>query len=161
MELRRVILVQHPAERMYDLIEGAEHYPAFVPWCTHATVLERNEAVVAATLAIDWHGVRFDLSTRNRKHRPRWLEFAFTQGPFREFRGEWHLKPLGSAGCRVDFSLRYELASELLTRAARPGVERIAETIVEAFVSRADRLGARIPAPAPVEPAGALPPRVP
>ena len=58
MEVHRVLLVQHPAERMYDLIEGAEHYPEFLPWCSKATVLERNESVVAATIGIDWHGHR-------------------------------------------------------------------------------------------------------
>jgi ribosome-associated toxin RatA of RatAB toxin-antitoxin module len=152
MNVRRVVLVQHPAERMYDLIEGAEHYPAFLPWCARATVLERNDLVVAATIGIDWHGVRFEITTRNNKRRPEWLEVVLTHGPFRDFRGEWQLKPLGRDGCRIDFVLHYRFASEVLERAASGALERMADTFVDAFVRRADQLCDRIPALAPVVP---------
>jgi ribosome-associated toxin RatA of RatAB toxin-antitoxin module len=145
MEVRRVVLVEHPADRMYDLIEGAEHYPAFLPWCARATILERTDTVVAATIGIDWHGLRFDIITRNRKRRPEWLEVVLERGPFRQFRGEWQLKPLGSIGCRIDFVLRYEFASEIVGRAAGPTIERVANRMVDAFVHRADALGERIP----------------
>ena len=150
MEVRRVVLVEHPVERMYDLIEGAEHYPAFLPWCARAKVLERNESVVAATIGIEWHGVGFEITTRNRKRRPEWLEFALERGPFRNFGGEWQLKPLGSSGSRIDFVLHYEFASDVLGRAAGVAFERIANTMVDAFVQRADELGEAIPALAPV-----------
>ena len=43
MEARRSVLVAHSAERMFDLIEAAEHYPAFLPWCARATVLQRDD----------------------------------------------------------------------------------------------------------------------
>jgi ribosome-associated toxin RatA of RatAB toxin-antitoxin module len=146
MDVRRMVLVQHPAERMYDLIEGAEHYPAFLPWCARATVLERDESVVAATIGIDWHGVRFEIATRNRKRRPEWLEFTLTRGPFRRFHGEWLLRKLGDSGCRIDFALHYEFASDMLAHAASPAFERIANTMVDAFVRRADQVGDAIPA---------------
>ena len=145
MDIRRVLLVRHPAERMYDLIEGAEHYPEFLPWCAKATVLERNESVVAATIGVDWHGVRFEFTTRNRKRRPDRLELALESGPFRRFRGEWLLKPLGAEGCRIDFALQYEFASEILGRVASPVFERITNSLVDAFVYRADQLGDGIP----------------
>jgi ribosome-associated toxin RatA of RatAB toxin-antitoxin module len=150
MEVRRVVLVEHPVERMYDLIEGAEHYPVFLPWCARATVLERSESVVAATIGIEWHGVGFEITTRNRKRRPEWLEFALERGPFQNFHGEWQLKPLGPSGSRIDFVLHYEFASDMLGRAAGLAFERIANTMVDAFVQRADELGEAIPALAPV-----------
>ena len=147
-----MLLVQHPAERMYDLIEGAEHYPEFLPWCAKATVLERNDLVVAATIGIDWHGIRFEFTTRNRKRRPEWLELALEKGPFRRFRGEWLLKPLGADGCKIDFALHYEFASDLLGRVATPVFERITNALADAFVHRADQLGERIPALSQVSP---------
>ena len=53
------------------------------------------------------------------------------------FVGEWKLLPLGSLGCRIDFSLRYELAlhSEKL---AGPLIDRAANQMVDAFVRRAE-----------------------
>jgi ribosome-associated toxin RatA of RatAB toxin-antitoxin module len=152
MEVRRLLLVTHPAERMFDLIEGAEHYPAFLPWCASATVTERSDEIVAADIRVDWHGVRFDFATRNLKRRPRWMGVHLAQGPFREFEGEWQLTPLGEEGCRVAFLLRYDFDNPLLRRVAGHVFERITNTLVDAFVARADSLGAAIPSPQAVMP---------
>jgi ribosome-associated toxin RatA of RatAB toxin-antitoxin module len=153
MEVRRLLLVPHPAERMYDLIEGAEHYPAFLPWCGAATVLERTDEEVAARVTVEVRGVRFQFVTRNRKRRPTWMGLGLEEGPFRRFDGEWNLAPLGDAGCRIDFVLRYDFENALMRRVAGAVFERITSTLVDAFVARADALGDRIPKPLPVGPA--------
>jgi len=152
MHVRRTLLVAHPAERMYDLIEGAEHYPAFLPWCAAATILERNDDVVAARVAVEVRGVRLQFVTRNRKRRPGWMGLALDEGPFARFEGEWRLKPLGADGCRIDFALDYDFERALLRSVASAVFDRITNTLVDAFVARADALGAAIPAVAPVAP---------
>ena len=153
MEVRRLLLVPHPAERMYDLIEGAEHYPAFLPWCGAATILWRNDDEVAARVTVEVRGVRFQFVTRNRKRRPTWMGLGLEEGPFRRFDGEWNLVPLGDSGCRIDFVLRYDFENAVMRRVAGAVFERITSTLVEAFVARADALGDRIPTPLPVPPA--------
>jgi ribosome-associated toxin RatA of RatAB toxin-antitoxin module len=157
MHVRRTLLVTHPAERMYDLIEGAEHYPAFLPWCASATILERSDDVVAARVTVEVRGVRFGFVTRNRKRRPEWMGLALDEGPFSRFEGEWRLTPLGAEGCRIDFALDYDFERALMRSVASAVFERITNTLVDAFVARADALGAAIPrvepfAPAPLEP---------
>ena len=137
MEVHKTALVGHSAENMFDLIEAAEHYPAFLPWCAGATVLERNDSVVVARIAVNYHGVKFDFTTRNPKRRPEWMAVDLEQGPFRRFAGDWHLKPLDNAGCKVEFSLRYDFASPVLARVAGPVFDRLANTLVDAFVARA------------------------
>jgi ribosome-associated toxin RatA of RatAB toxin-antitoxin module len=152
MEVRRTLLVPHPAERMFDLIEAAEHYPQFLPWCRDARILERDESVVAAALVLDLRGVRLELATRNPKRRPEWMAIRLVRGPFRRFEGEWQLTPLTAEGCRVEFSLRYDFDSTVVRRLAGPVFDRIADTLVDAFVARADRVYAR---PGPQTPPGA------
>ena len=139
MDIDKLILVPHPAERMFDLIEAAERYPAFLPWCAGATILERDENVVRAIITVDWHGVRFSLTTRNPKRRPEWMAIHLEDGPFRRFEGEWRLRPLSAAGCRIDFRLGYDFDGAVMRRLARPVFDRIADTLVDAFVARADR----------------------
>jgi len=129
--------------RMFDVIEAAEHYPAFLPWCVGATILERDEGVVRAIIAIDWRGVRSSLTTRNPKRRPEWRAMHLEDGPFRRFEGEWTLRPLSAAGCRVDFRLGYDFAGAVMRRATRPVFDQIADTLVDAFVARADREAGR------------------
>ena len=154
MEIRKEMLVGWPAYAMFDLIEQAENYPAFLPWCASATILERSDDVVAAALAVDYRGVKFGFSTRNPKRRPEWLQVQLVSGPFRRFEGEWQLVPLGDAGCRVVFMLRYEFDSTVMQRLASPVFDRIADTLLDALVTHADRrFAVTPPVPLPLPPA--------
>ena len=140
MEARRSVLAAHPAERMFDLIEAAEHYPAFLPWCASSTVLQRDDAVVVARLQVAYLGARFEFTTRNPKRRPEWMAIGLEQGPFQRFEGHWNLKPLSSWGCRIDFALSYDFNSSLMGSLASPVFHRITDTLVDAFIQRADRV---------------------
>ena len=138
--MRRTALVEHPVEAMFDLIEGAERYPEFLPWCAGATILWRDDGMVRAHIDVAWHGLRFRMTTRNPKRRPEWLAFELEQGPFRRFEGEWHLRPLTPAACKVELAMRYELGGPLVQYVAAAASDRVVGAFVDAFVTRADRL---------------------
>jgi ribosome-associated toxin RatA of RatAB toxin-antitoxin module len=163
MDVRKTVLVGHPAERMFDVIEAAEHYPDFLPWCARAVIVARDTAEVVADLAVDYHGIRFGFRTRNPKRRPTWMAIHLERGPFRRFEGAWDLTPLSADGCRVDFALHYDFASTAMAKLARPVFDRIASTLVDRFVARVDAVdAARMPpapaiAPRAAEPPGAAP----
>jgi ribosome-associated toxin RatA of RatAB toxin-antitoxin module len=154
LEFKRSVLVPHTAEDMFDLIEHAEAYPQFLPWCVGATVFERSEDWVAARLDFSYLQFRFGFQTRNAKHRPEWLKVRLVEGPFRRFQADWHLKPIGDQGCRIDFDVAYEISDGLLDRLARPAVERVSRSMVNAFMKRAEltlpvgAAASRTPAPA-------------
>lgn len=149
MNIKKSVLVPHPAESMFDLIEAAEHYPLFMPGCRAAEILERTDTVVAARLTLRQAGISLELETRNPKQRPTWMEVRLQRGPFRHFLGEWRLTPLNASACRIDFTLSYELEG-VAGRIAAPVFARIADNMVDAFVNRAARvLPASPPSPAP------------
>ncbi len=147
MDVRKTVLVTHSAEEMFDVIEAAEHYPAFLPWCAGATIVERSDAEVVADIEVDFHGVRFGFRTRNPKRRPEWMAIHLERGPFRHFGGTWNLAPLAVDGCRIDFALSYDFESTPMARLARPVFDRIANTLVDRFVVRADAVCVRSPVP--------------
>ena len=149
MDVRKTVLVGHSAERMFDLIEACEHYPDFLPWCSGATVVARDENTVVADITVNYHGVRFDFRTRNPKRRPYSMTIHLERGPFRHFDGVWDLTPLSVDGCRIDFALRYDFDSTAMARIARPVFDRIANTLVDRFVARADQVHAAGGAVAP------------
>jgi ribosome-associated toxin RatA of RatAB toxin-antitoxin module len=140
MDVRKTVLVAHSAAQMFDLIERAERYPEFLPWCAAATIVERDAGVVAADITVDVHGIRFHFRTRNPKRAPEWMALTLEHGPFHHFEGEWNLRPLGTHGCRIDFVLRYAFKSGIAGKLAAPVFDRIANTLVDAFVTRADHL---------------------
>lgn len=138
MEIKRSVLVPYPREEMFDLIEQAEHYPLFLPWCTAANILERSDDWVAARIDFKYLQVRFGFQTRNPKQRPEWLKVRMVEGPFRRFEADWLLSPLGSQGCRIQFALAYEVSDGILDRVAAHAVELVARSMMDAFVKRAE-----------------------
>ena len=142
MIVRKSALVAFPAEHMFDVIEGAEHYPAFLPWCAGASILSRDESEVAAEITIAFRGVRFRLTTRNPKRRPDFMAILLVRGPFRNFEGEWRLTPLAADACKIEFGLQYEFDQPMMGRLAGPVFDRITNSLVDAFVERARNVGA-------------------
>ena len=153
MEIKRSALVPHSVEGMFDLIEHAEDYPRFVPWCTQAAILERSDDWVAARLEFSYMKIRFGFATRNAKRRPEWLRVRLVEGPFRQFQGDWRLTRLGHLGCKVEFDLTCEVADGLLGRVATPAIEFISRAMLEAFVRRAEETLPIESAPAATGPA--------
>jgi len=139
-EVSRTVLVGHPAARMFELVDGVEDYPLFLPWCGGSSVEARDDTITRATVQIAVHGVKTSFSTANAKHFPESIQLTLVSGPFRSLDGEWRFTDLGGTGCRVEFSLRYQFASRLLERAVGPVFGRIAASLVDAFVQRADKL---------------------
>ena len=151
MEIHRSALVSHSAAHMYTVIEAAEHYPHFVPWCREVEILERNDEVVVARIAIGYRNLSVHFTTRNRKRFPTWMSIGMEHGPFRSFEGEWQLRELDADGCRIDFRLRYELDSSAVARLAAPAMDRIASRLMHAFLARADAVSAPAEADAKVD----------
>jgi ribosome-associated toxin RatA of RatAB toxin-antitoxin module len=140
VNVRRSALIPRSAGDVFDMIEAAEHYPAFMPWCSRVVILERTDDLVAATLTLRFGGVQFDLTTRNPKRRPDWLNVRLDRGPFRRFDGDWRVTPLALEACKVEFDLHYEFAGVLVDRAAGRLFDGIADRIIDAFAQRAERL---------------------
>jgi len=140
LEIRKSALIGHSATSMFDLIEAAEHYPEFLPWCANAVILERDPSVVKARITIDYHGLRFDLTTRNPKQRPHWMKVHLEQGPFRRFEGEWQVVELGAYACRIEFTLRYEFDNAVVGILAGGVFDGVANTLVDAFAQRAQQV---------------------
>jgi ribosome-associated toxin RatA of RatAB toxin-antitoxin module len=138
VEINRSVLVPYSAEAMFDLIEQAEWYPSFLPWCTAAEILERREDWVAARLEFSYLSLRFAMRTGNPKRRPEWLQVRLVEGPFKQFHGDWHLVPLADQGCKVSFDLSYLPSERFCDRFAKAALDRIFGSVVEAFVKRAE-----------------------
>ena len=150
MIVRRSALVAQPATHLFDLIEAAEDYPRFLPWCAGASIVSRDERMVSADIRVRWGGMNFEMRTRNPKQRPEYMAIHLERGPFRRFEGEWRLTALTPEACKVAFVLDYDFDSAFMTRAAGPMFNRIADTLVDAFVQRALATPVAWPAATPV-----------
>jgi ribosome-associated toxin RatA of RatAB toxin-antitoxin module len=139
-QIRRSVLVAASPERMFELINDVERYPEFVPGCAAAEVLERGEDSLRARLTVGSGALRTTFVTRNRLQAPHAIDMELDEGPLRSLSGKWRLTPVAAGevtGCRVDLDLTFEVQGGLLGLAMGPVIERVAGSLVDAFVARA------------------------
>ena len=137
-QIEKIVLVEHSANEMFSLVDLVEEYPEFLPWCGGTTLIERTDTVTLATIKIDYHGVKQSFTTRNLKEAPAWMHIELQEGPFKHLKGHWHFKALGDSACKIEFRLEYEFSNKILQKLIGPVFTYIANTFVEAFVTRAE-----------------------
>ena len=125
---------------MFALVDAVEAYPQFLPWCSGTDVIHRDEERTRATLHVNYHGAKQSFTTDNAKEPPRHMRVRLVQGPFRVLDGEWRFNPLAENACKVEFRLHYEFSNRILEMLVGPVFSYIANTMVDAFVKRADDL---------------------
>lgn len=138
--VRKSVLLAHPAERIYALVERVEDYPQFLPWCGAARVLERTEHGMVAMLTIAYRGLNQTFTTENTHEPGRSITMRLREGPFSSLSGQWRFVPLAPDACRVEFELDYAFRNAVIAKVVGPVFGHIAQTFVDAFVRRADRM---------------------
>jgi ribosome-associated toxin RatA of RatAB toxin-antitoxin module len=141
--VERSALVGHRAATMYALVDDIESYPRFLPWCRATEVKLRDAERTIATIHIDYRGVRQAFTTENSKQPDESIAMKLVEGPFRQLEGLWQFRPLADDASKVELRLAYQLASPVLARLVGPVFEGIANSMVDAFVRRADAIYAR------------------
>jgi ribosome-associated toxin RatA of RatAB toxin-antitoxin module len=154
-QVKKSVLLWYTPREMYELVTAVERYPEFLPWCNKVEVLERRgETDVTARLHLAYAGVRHAFTTRNLNEPGQSVRMALVDGPFSQLDGLWRFLPLNKPGapategeataCKIAFELNYAFSSGALEAVVSPVFDRIANTFVESFVQRAERLyGAR------------------
>lgn len=138
------VLVPYTPAEMYELVDGVELYPQFLPWCAGSEVHFRDDVTTEATIRIGYMQVRQSFSTVNTKRYPDDMELRLKSGPFRHLEGYWRFKPLGESACKIEFMLHYDFSSTFLEKVLGPVFGHIANSLVDAFVERAEKVyGAR------------------
>jgi len=136
---KSVLIWYSPAE-MYALVTDVAHYPQFLPWCDHATVLSRDESGMTAEIGLSFGGIRQNFTTRNTHQPGERVGVQLVKGPFSKLEGEWLFAPVGDGSqraCKVTLLLNYGFESSTLGKLVGPVFDKIAANLVDAFVKRA------------------------
>jgi ribosome-associated toxin RatA of RatAB toxin-antitoxin module len=156
--VNKSVLIWYSASQMFNLVTDVPSYPQFLPWCDRAQVLESNPpggatggasnaTHVTAQVGISFGAVRQSFTTRNTHsvdaQGVRTVHLQLVQGPFSALQGAWHFTPVGSAAqnaCRVELQLSYDFDSATLAALVGPVFDKIASSLVDAFVKRAEQV---------------------
>jgi ribosome-associated toxin RatA of RatAB toxin-antitoxin module len=138
--IRQGAVVPYTAEQMYELVNGVESYPEFLPWCTAAEVQERSETELTAVLTFEAAGARQSFTTRNRMQPGRRIDVHLVTGPFKYLDGFWEFIPEGAGNCRLRLEMQFEFRNRLVQVALNKAFSMIVNSLVDAFTRRAEQL---------------------
>lgn len=138
--VHKSVLIWYSAAEMFALVTDVASYPQFLPWCDQASVLDETEGGMTAKVGISIAGLSQSFTTRNIHEKDRKVSLTLVDGPFSRLDGHWDFHPLGKGSeraCKVDFTLRYDFDNAALAAMVGPVFDKIAGSLVDAFVKRA------------------------
>lgn len=138
--VKKSALVRHSATEMFDLVSDVEGYPKFLPWCHATELLSRSEDQLCGRIEVARLGVRQVFSTCNKLDPPHYMQIDLMDGPFRKLTGGWTFTPLRADACKVELELDFEFSGRLIDKAFGGIFGQIANSLVDAFVKRADEV---------------------
>ena len=141
--VHKSVLIWYSAEEMFALVTDVARYPEFLPWCDKASVLATDDKGMKAEVGIAFGGIHQTFTTRNDHEPGRRVRMHLVDGPFSRLDGDWKFIPLGAGGqraCKVELELCYGFDSVALATLVGPVFDRIAGSLVDAFVKRAESI---------------------
>jgi len=141
--IQKSVLIWFSPEEMFRLVTDVSRYPEFLPWCNQARVLEEDDQGMTADIGISMAGISPVFTTRNTHVQGSEVHMKLVKGPFSRLDGVWRFSPVGDGtqrACKVELSLNYGFSSPALAAIVGPVFDRIAASLVDAFVKRAERI---------------------
>ena len=136
--IEKSVLIWFSAQEMFNLVVDVDSYPAFLPWCDKTEILEQTPDAMTARIGMAFGGLHKSFTTRNTHVAGRQVQLNLVDGPFKHLHGEWNFVPLGEErACRIEHKLSYSFDS-MFGALVGPVFDRIAATLVDAFVKRAE-----------------------
>ncbi|MDM8559810.1 type II toxin-antitoxin system RatA family toxin [Candidatus Parabeggiatoa sp. HSG14] len=140
IRIQKTALVAYTADEMFTLVNNIANYPNFLPWCKSVTIHSQTESEIVATLKMGSVGLKKSFSTTNVIKPNESIEVRLLEGPFSHLEGHWNFQQLGDAGCKISLNMEFEISNKLLRISLEPVFTKIANTLVDAFVQRANEL---------------------
>ena len=141
--VHKSVLIWYSPEEMFALVTDVAKYPEFLPWCDHASVLALEPDGMKAEVGISIAGIHQTFTTRNTHVAGREVRMKLVDGPFSSLDGIWKFLPLGQGDQRaskVTLELHYAFKSAALAAVVGPVFDKIAGSLVDAFVKRAEQV---------------------
>jgi ribosome-associated toxin RatA of RatAB toxin-antitoxin module len=141
--VNKSVLIWYSAPEMFTLVTDVVRYPEFLPWCDQAAVISSDESGMEAKVGIAFGGIRHTFTTRNEHVPDREVRMRLVDGPFSKLDGQWRFVPLGDGqerACKVQLELHYGFDNVALGKLIAPVFDRIAGSLVDAFVKRAEQV---------------------
>ncbi|MEY3409493.1 MAG: Ribosome association toxin RatA [Pseudomonadota bacterium] len=142
-KLIKSVLIWYSPEEMFRLVTDVDQYMHFLPWCNHSKVLHASGTEMDAEVGIGMAGIKQVFVTHNTHIENSEVHMKLVKGPFSDLDGTWRFEPVGDnsqRACKVTLTLEYGFSSATLAAVVGPVFDKIAASLVDAFVKRAEHV---------------------
>lgn len=131
------ISVPYKADKLFDLVADIESYPLFLPWCSAARIIKRENNVIIAELAIRYK-IFFGTYTSKVTLIPKSeINVELVDGPFQHLKNQWNFIQ-NNQQSDIFFTIDFKLKSNFLNDLLEKSISNHTNTIFEAFIKRAE-----------------------
>ncbi len=138
--IHKTALVPYKVEEMFTIVNGIREYPKFLPWCKSVTIHSETESNIVATIQMGGAGLEKAFTTTNVIQPNKRIEMRLLKGPFSHLSGDWEFQSLGNDGSKISLDLEFNISNPLLRLSLGPVFSKIANSLVDAFIKRANEL---------------------
>lgn len=141
--VHKSVLIWYSPQEMYVLVTDIDQYPQFLPWCDHTHVVQQHPDGMTAEIGLSFGGVHQSFTTRNTHVAASRVQMQLVNGPFSRLDGQWNFHTLGDGSrraCKVELTLNYGFDNATFGKLVGPVFDKIAASLVDAFVKRAQQV---------------------
>jgi ribosome-associated toxin RatA of RatAB toxin-antitoxin module len=140
------LLVPYAAQQVYAVVDDVTHYHQFLPNCSASGVISRTpdngSDHVLGFMDLSFLGMQYRLDSDNLHTPSTRIDMRLLKGPFKTLTGQWDIKSLNNAGCKVSFAMQWQYDNALLAVTLGQRFEGIAKQLLDAFIAETARRAA-------------------
>ena len=109
----------------------------------HTKVLEEDAQGMTAEVGMSMGALKKSFVTRNVHEGKHKISMRLVKGPFSRLEGHWIFHAVGDGSqraCKVELQLDYGFDSNAIAALIGPIFDRIANSMVDAFIKRAEKV---------------------
>ena len=126
--------------QLFDLVAAIDSYPQFLPWCTSVNIIEQNKDNIIAEMTIGALGFNYHYTSKITLQPYDNIKVEQLSGPFSLLHSVWNFVDLGNDTTRIDFSIVFQIRSNLLQSMLGKIFHRASMKMISAFSDRATQL---------------------
>ena len=130
-------ILPYTSKQLYNIVIDVEKYPDFLPWCRGSKVINKIDSNnFDAQLKVGYKALDEEYISRVTGEYLKKISSIAVSGPFKFLESTWQFSKVDNY-CEVEFSIKYEFKSFLLSKLMGSIFKKASQKMFQAFHDRA------------------------
>ena len=96
-------IINHPVERIYNLISNVEEYPNFLPWCNDIIIKEKTQKYIITEVKVGFQNINEKYLCKVLLYPKKRILLDYISGPFEYLEIDWKFSKISKNKTVVNF----------------------------------------------------------